>query len=170
MGLGDVGRLVVAAQAVVEISQRPILGWGFNHFKEAGLTWFPGFYGNEPQPVHVTLFQYWYGAGLLGATGFLALFVLPVRRMLRVLARPLNHATNAVRLGLAVYISIFVIFNLGPYLYNRYLYLPMFLFAGFTARALGPVAEDLPGQDAQGSERSALHLRRREIRTRHSAS
>lgn len=135
VGLIDYGRIVVAAQALGDISQRPLLGWGFNHFKDAGLTWLPGMYGNEPQGVHVTLLLYWYGAGLLGAAGFLALFAFPVRQMRRVLAGPPGGSTNAVRLGLAVYVSIFIIFALGPYLYNRYLYMPLFLFAGFAARA-----------------------------------
>ncbi len=77
--------------------------------------------------------------GLLGAIGFLALFVLPVRRMLRVLARPSIRPPTPCAWAQRCYASIFIIFNLGPYLYNRYLYLPMCLFAGFTARALGPV-------------------------------
>ena len=135
VGLVDYGRLAVAAEALVDISQKPILGWGINHFTETGLIWFPGMYGNEPQGAHVTLLQYWYGAGLLAAMGFTALFIIPIRQMLGVLKSPPNRSTNAVRLGLAVYVSIFIIFNLGPYLYNRYLYIPMFLFAGFAARA-----------------------------------
>jgi O-antigen ligase len=123
---------------MIDISQKPPLGWGFNHFKEAGLTFFPGMYGNEAQAVHVTLLQYWYGAGLLGATGFAALFVMPIKRMVAVIKSPANYGTNAVRLGLGIYVSILIIFSLGPYLYNRYLYIPMFLLAGFTSRVWQP--------------------------------
>jgi O-antigen ligase len=137
VGLVDYGRLAVAAQALVDISQKPILGWGVGHFAEAGAMVVPG--TKEVQGVHVTFLQYWYGVGLLGAIGFLALFVLPIRHMLQVLRKPSNNCTNAVRLILACYMSIFIIFSLGPYLYNRYLYIPMFVFAGFTARVLGPV-------------------------------
>lgn len=134
VGLVDYGRLAVAAQALIDISQKPILGWGVNHFAEAGLTRVPGI--AELQGVHVTLLQYWYGAGLLGAIGFLTLFIIPVRRMLQVLREPANSCTNAVRLMLACYLCFFIVFNLGPYLYNRYLYLPMFVFAGFAANVL----------------------------------
>ena len=138
-GLVDYGRLVVAAQALIGISQKPILGWGIAHAPEAGLTWFPGLYGDEPQGAHVTLLQYWYGAGLLGAIGFLALFAVPIRRMLQLLRKkPSDDLANAVRLILASYVSFFIIFSLGPYLHNRYLYIPMFVFAGFIARVLGP--------------------------------
>ena len=129
VGLLDNGRLVLAAQAVVDISQKPILGWGIDHFGEAGSMLLPDI--NDVQPAHVTLFQYWYGAGLLGAIGFLTLFGFPAWQMLRDLKKPPNKSTNAVRLILACYLAFFVIVNLGPYLYNRYLYIPMFVFAGY---------------------------------------
>jgi O-antigen ligase len=131
VGLVDNGRLLLAAQAVIDISQKPILGWGINHFGEAGAMLVPEI--NDVQPAHVTLFQYWYGAGLLGAAGFLTLFAFPAVQMVRVLKKPPNRRTNAVRLILACYLSFFIIVNLGPYLYNRYLYIPMFLFAGYGA-------------------------------------
>ncbi len=137
VGLVDYGRLAVAAQAVLEISQKPILGWGVAHFAEAGSLLLPKV--NVVQGAHVTLLQYWYGAGLLGAIGFLALFVMPAKRMLQVLRKKLpEDSKNAVRLIRASYASFFMIFSLGPYLYNRYLYIPMFVFAGFVARMLGP--------------------------------
>jgi O-antigen ligase len=139
VGFFDYGRLAVAGQALIEISQKPILGWGITHFDEAGLTWFPGMYGDEPQRAHVTLLLYWYGAGILGATGFLALFVIPARNMIRVLRGPPCKHTNAVRLMLACYVCFFIVFNLGPYLHNRYLYIPLFVFAGYAARARGSV-------------------------------
>jgi O-antigen ligase len=137
-GLVDYSRLAVAAQALIEISQKPILGWGISHFGEAGSLLLPEI--NDVQGAHVTLLQYWYGAGLLGAIGFLALFVIPTRRMLQVLRKKLpDDSTNAVRLILASYVAFFIIVSLGPYLYNRYLYIPLFAFAGFTANILGPV-------------------------------
>lgn len=138
VGLVDYGRVAVAAQALTDISQKPILGWGVTHFTEAGLTLIPGI--DEPQGAHVTFLEYWYGAGLLGAIGFLALFAIPTRRMLQVLRKKVSDdSTNVVRLILASYMSFFIIFSLGPYLHNRYLYIPMFVFAGFTARLLRPV-------------------------------
>jgi O-antigen ligase len=131
-GLVDYSRLAVAAQAVLEISQRPILGWGVDHLGEAGSLLIPDI--NEVQGAHVTLLQYWYATGILGAFGIMALFAIPMRRMLRVLkSQPSNIYTNSVRLVLASYVSFFIILNLGPYLYNRYLYIPMFAFAGFAA-------------------------------------
>jgi len=137
VGLVDYGRLALAAQAVLDISQKPILGWGVAHFAEAGALLLPEV--NVVQGAHVTLLQYWYGAGLLGAIGFLALFVMPAKRMLQVLRKNLpEDPRNAVPLILASYASFFMIFSLGPYLYNRYLYIPMFVFAGFVARMLGP--------------------------------
>jgi len=156
VGLVDYGRLIVAAQALLEIAQKPIFGWGVNHFSEAGLTLFPGMYGNEPQGAHVTLLQYWYGAGLLGATGFLALFAVPVRRMVQALRKKLPaDSSNAVRLILACYVSIFIIFNLGPYFFNRYLYMPMFAFAGFIAGRLKSAEAHLALQQQAGG-RSGL--------------
>jgi O-Antigen ligase len=157
VGLMDYDRLVVAAQAVGEIAQRPMLGWGFNHFAEAGLTQFVGL--EDPQPAHVTLLQYWYGAGILGAMGFLALFVLPVRNMLQVLKNPQNSGSNMVRLGLAVYVSAFIVVNLGPYLYNRYLYIPMFLFAGFTARSPRPFETSVQARRGRATTTSSLQAR-----------
>jgi hypothetical protein len=37
-------------------------------------------------------------------------------------------------LALALCVFFFVVSNLGPYLYNRYLYVPMFVVAGFAAQ------------------------------------
>jgi O-antigen ligase len=137
VGLMDYGRLAVAAQAIVDISQNPILGWGVEHFADAGAVWLPEI--NDVQGVHVTFLQYWYGAGLLGAVGFLALFAIPTWQMVQSLRKKdSNHCTNAVRLILATYLSIFVMFSLGPYLYNRYLYIPMFILAGFVSQVWRP--------------------------------
>src|SRR5579862_3878969 len=160
VGLVDYGRLAVAIQAAIAISQKPILGWGFNHFGEAGLTMLPEI--GEPQGVHVTLLQYWYSAGLLGAIGFLALFVVPLRRMIRFLKRPQGYFTNMVRLGFSVYVSLFIIFSLGPYQYNRYLYIPMFIFAGFAARAQGSSEVSPDARPCRQSVRAVSGIRRSE--------
>jgi O-antigen ligase len=159
VGLVDYDRLAMAVQAVDDISQKPILGRGVAHFGEAGTLFLPSI--NMDQGAHVTLLQYWYGAGLLGAIGFLALFVIPVRRMVQVLRKKSSDdSINAVQLILASYVSFFIIFSLGPYLYNRYLYIPLFVFAGFAAHAAGPIkarktarqpAVNLPAPDVQAT-------------------
>jgi O-antigen ligase len=155
VGLVDYGRLVVAAEAWIEIAQKPILGWGVNHFAEAGLMQLPGM--GEPQGAHVTLLQYWYGAGLLGAAGFLALFAIPVRRMVQVLRKKVpENSTDAVRLILACYTSFFVIFSLGPFVYNRYLYIPMFAFAGFTARVANSMGPRVTARQEAGEHAGPL--------------
>lgn len=160
VGFVDYARLAVAAQGVMDISQKPILGWGINHFTETGLVFIPEI--NDFQGAHVTLLQYWYGAGLLGAIGFLTLFIIPVRRMLRVLRERPSRFTNAVRLIFACYVSFFIIFNLGPYLYNRFLYIPMFVFAGFAARLPLPVETCVVARHGQGRGHPASRFTRSE--------
>jgi O-antigen ligase len=138
VGLVDYGRLAAAAQAVLEISQKPLLGWGVDHFDEGGIVILPD--TGEIAGVHNTFLRYWYAAGMLGAIGFLALFVIPTRNILRILKQKASDKLGqAVRLVLACYVFFFIVANLGPYLYNRYLYVPMFVFAGFVAHAAGPV-------------------------------
>ncbi len=138
VGLVDYGRLATAAQVVLEISEKPILGWGVDHFDGGGIVVVPE--TGEIAPAHNTFLRYWYAAGLLGAVGFLTLFVIPVSNMLQVLKRKASdRPTQAVRLALASYVFFFIVANLGPYLYNRYLYVPMFVFAGFVAQAAGPI-------------------------------
>jgi len=131
------GRLLTAAAAVAEISQKPIAGWGVEHFGEAGMTFFAednGFLG-----AHVSFLQYWYAVGVLGALGFLTLYVIPIMRMLRALKRKRSaDSANALRLGLSVYASLFVGANLHPILFNRFLFVPLFIFGGFAAHAFGP--------------------------------
>jgi len=145
LGLVDYGRLATAAQAVLEISEKPILGWGIDHFGEAGGMLFPG--TDEVLGAHNSFLQYWYGAGLLGAIGFLALFAIPARQMLAALKmKPRDNSRNALSLGLGVYVLLFVVSNVQPILYNRFLYVPLFIFAGFTAHALGPIRACKPAR------------------------
>jgi len=126
------GRLLTAGLALAEISQKPILGWGIENFGQAGMMFLPA--DNEFLPAHVSFLHYWYAEGLLGAIGFLMLFVLPVRKMLQALKRNSSDSfANAVRLGLSVYLLLFVASNLHPILFNRFLYMPLFVFAGLAS-------------------------------------
>jgi O-antigen ligase len=131
-GLVDYNRLASSAQAVLEISEKPLLGWGVDHFDEGGVIVIPE--TGEIAGAHNTFLRYWYAAGLLGAFGFLSLFFIPTRHALRGLkeARP-SRATEILPLILGCYLFFFIVSNLGPYLYNRYVYVPMFLLAGYAA-------------------------------------
>jgi O-antigen ligase len=134
----DYGRLWSAVYTVEEISQRPIIGWGIDHLDDAGLTEVPG--TGEIVGAHNTFLKYWHGAGLLGAVGFLAIFALPARRMLQVLKkRPSGTSSDALRLSLSCFLLLFIISNLGPFDYNRFLYIPLFAFAGFAVSVWSPV-------------------------------
>jgi 4-amino-4-deoxy-L-arabinose transferase-like glycosyltransferase len=114
------------------------LGWGVNHFDEGGVLEIPE--TGEIASAHNTFLRYWYAAGLLGAIGFLTLFVIPARRIVQSLRqKPVDRSIDAVRLILACYVFFFIVSNLGPYFYNRYIYVPMFVFAGYVSRTLVPV-------------------------------
>jgi O-antigen ligase len=130
----DYGRLMSAVYTVAEISQKPILGWGMDHFNEAGLTEVP--WTGEIVGVHNTFLKYWHGAGIVGAIGFVALFAVPVRimwkRMKKSSSQKVVHIL-ALSLGCTVY--LFVVSNLGPFDYNRFLYIPLFIFGGFATRS-----------------------------------
>jgi O-antigen ligase len=127
------GRLLTAGLALLEISQKPALGWGVDHFGEAGLMFLP--LDNDFIPAHVVFLHYWYAAGILGAAGFLALFFLPVRRMLIILKHhPPEDLAAALRLGVSAYLLLFIASNLHPLLLNRFLYMPLFVFAGLATK------------------------------------
>ena len=109
----DYGRLWSAVYTVEEISQKPIIGWGIDHFNEAGLTEVPG--TGDIVGVHNTFLKYWHGAGLLGAVGFLAIFALPTRRMLQLLKqRPSGSSTDALRLSLSCFLIAIHRLESGP--------------------------------------------------------
>ena len=138
VGLVDYARLASAAQAAIEISEKPVLGWGVDHFDEGGVIVIPE--TGEIAGAHNTFLRYWYAAGLLGAAGFLTLFFVPARRMLLLLNGQIAAKSgDAIRLILACYVFFFIVTNLGPYLYNRYIYVPLFVFGGFAAHALDPM-------------------------------
>jgi len=138
VGLVDYARLASAAQAAIEISEKPVLGWGVDHFDEGGVIVIPE--TGEIAGAHNTFLRYWYAAGLLGAAGFLTLFFVPARKMLLLLNRKVAaRSGDAMRLILACYVFFFIVTNLGPYLYNRYIYVPLFVFGGFAAHALDPM-------------------------------
>jgi O-antigen ligase len=137
VGLVDYNRLASAAQAILEISEKPLLGWGVDHFDEGGVIVIPE--TGEIAGAHNTLLRYWYAAGVLGAVGFLLLFIIPARHALRALKESgRSHAAEILPLSLGCYLFFFIVANLGPYLYNRYLYVPMFLLAGYTTHAWEP--------------------------------
>lgn len=132
----DYSRLVSAALTVEDISEKPILGWGIDHFEDAGLWLNPE---GELAGVHNSFLKYWYGAGLLGAAGFLAVFVLPARQVVKALrSRPAESSRGILCMALSSYVLLFIVSNVAPILYNRFLYVPIFMFAGFTRSALEP--------------------------------
>jgi O-antigen ligase len=131
-------RLLTATVAVAEISQKPIFGWGADRFGEAGMVFLPE--DEDFMPAHVSFLQYWYGAGLLGAIGFLAIFAIPAKHMLRALATNASgNAVEALGLGLSTYALLFIASNLHPILFNRFLYVPLFMFAGLAAQGPGSI-------------------------------
>jgi O-antigen ligase len=128
----------MAGVALTEISQKPILGWGMDHFGEAGTVYLPE--AGDFFSAHVNFLQYWYAMGILGATGYLMLFVLPVRRMLQTLKKnPAVNMEKTLKLGISVYLLLFIASNVQPVLLNRFLYMPLFLFAGLTVRNPDPL-------------------------------
>jgi O-antigen ligase len=134
----DYGRLWSTVYTVAEISQKPIIGWGVDHLDDAGLTVVPD--TGEIVGAHNTFLKYWHGAGLLGAVGFLTIFALPVRQILRLLKKRFSgNSSDALRLSLSCYVLLFIVSNLGPFDYNRFLYVPLFAFAGFVASLRVPV-------------------------------
>jgi O-antigen ligase len=134
----DYGRLWSAIYAIEENLQKPIIGWGVDHLDDAGLTEVPG--TGEIVGAHNTFLKYWHGAGLLGAVGFLMIFALPARRMSQLLKRiPSNSASDALKLSLSCFLLLFIVSNLGPFDYNRFLYVPLFAFAGFAVNLWLPV-------------------------------
>jgi O-antigen ligase len=129
----DYGRLWSAVYTVVEISQKPILGWGLDHLEDAGVVVVP--WTGEIVGVHNTFLKFWHGAGLLGGIGFILLFALPARRIRKLLKESLPRPwSEFLRLALASYLLLFIVSNLGPFDYNRFLYMPLFIFAGFASR------------------------------------
>jgi O-antigen ligase len=131
------GRLLMAAVALSEISQKPILGWGMDHFGEAGTVYLPE--AGNYFSAHANVLQYWYAMGVLGAIGYLMLFVLPVKRMLKTLKeKPSDNLEKALKLGISVYLLLFIASNVQPILLNRFFYIPLFLFAGLVAHMPGP--------------------------------
>jgi O-antigen ligase len=161
VGLVDYGRLATAAQAVMEISEKPILGWGVDHFDSGGVVVIPE--TGEIAGAHNTFLRYWYAEGLLGACGFLALFFIPTRRTLDITRGDASaQSKQAVPLILACYVFFFIVFNLGPYLYNRYLYVPLFVLGGFSLHVLDPtkmrkrVRRTVPSSRVEGAKAPSL--------------
>jgi O-antigen ligase len=126
------GRLLTAGMALNEISQKPIAGWGVERFGEAGMLYLPE--DHDFMPAHISFLQYWYAEGVVGAIGFLMLFALPVRRLVKALkSSPSDNLASAKKLGLSVVLLLFITSNLHPILFNRFFYMPLFVFAGLAA-------------------------------------
>ena len=139
----DQSRFMAASLALLEIFEKPIVGWGPDHLDDAGLWFNPE--TRELAGVHDAFLMYWHGLGILGGAGFLALFATTVQKILRLLKRkPSERSTDALHLALSCTITLFVISNLHPILYNRFLFIPLFLFAGFAARLARPVQQRAP--------------------------
>jgi O-antigen ligase len=133
VGLVDYSRIASWAQAGLEIAQKPIFGWGAGHFDEGGVVYLPD--TGEVTGAHNTLLRYWYATGVLGAFGFLMFFIAPFRQLRKALKLRISERTaNAVRLSMGVTLFFFVVTNLGPYIFNRYIFIPLFIVAGFAAR------------------------------------
>lgn len=131
------GRLLMATVALAEISQKPILGWGMDHFGEAGTVYLPQ--DGQFMSAHVNFLQYWYAMGILGAIGFVMLFALPVRHMLQALKKhPPDNLAEVLKVGISVYLLLFIGSNLQAILLNRFFYMPLFLFAGLAASIPDP--------------------------------
>lgn len=125
----DYGRYVTAGLTVLAILDRPVVGWGVDHFDDAGLFLDPE--TGELEGVHNTFLKYWYAAGLLGGVGFLALFAVPARRLIKLFRNGTGPGSvHMIRLALAGYTLLFIVTNVAPITFNRFVYVPMFLFAG----------------------------------------
>ena len=131
-GLVDYDRLLTAATALSDIAQRPIVGWGVDHFDDAGQTFLSDL--GISSGTHLTLLQFWYAAGLLGAVGFVMVFFVPAIRMIKLLRvrLPLN-VRNMLSLGVSVCLLLFIVSNVQPLVFNRFFYMPIFVFGGYAA-------------------------------------
>jgi O-antigen ligase len=149
----DYGRLWSTIYTVQENFQKPIIGWGVDHLDDAGLMEVPG--TGEIVGAHNTFLKYWHGAGLLGAVGFLTIFAVPAKRMWQLLKEmPSGNSSDALRLTLSCFLLLFIVSNLGPFDYNRFLYVPLFAFAGFAASIWFPVRTRAIARQRQVGENS----------------
>jgi O-antigen ligase len=129
----DYGRVMAAGLALAQISQRPFLGYGVDHLGEAGMMPIPE--TDEIGVAHNTFLQYWYGTGLIGGIGYLLFFFVPVRGMFKVRKQKLSPVTlQYLALGIACFLLMFIVSNLNPIVYNRFLYVPLAVFAGYSSR------------------------------------
>jgi hypothetical protein len=129
-GFVDYDRVITAATALTDIVQRPVVGWGVDHFDDAGQTFLPDL--GISSGTHLTLLQFWYAVGLLGAVGFVLVFFVPAIRMIKLLK--LNWPPNVrimLSLGVSVCLLLFIVSNLQPLVFNRFFYMPIFVFAGY---------------------------------------
>jgi O-antigen ligase len=138
VGLVDYSRIASWAQAALEIAQKPIFGWGAGHFDEGGVVYLPD--TGEVSGAHNTFLRYWYATGILGGTGFLLFFIAPFRNLRKLLKFNIPERTaNGARLCMSATLFFFIVTNLGPYIFNRYIFVPMFVVAGYAAYCLRAV-------------------------------
>jgi len=155
-------RLEMVVVAMAEIAQKPITGWGLEHFGEAGMIYVPD--AGDFLPAHVNFLHFWYAEGILGAIGYALLFVLPVKRMVQVLKNGCPHTlANALRLGVGVYLLLFIASSLAPLLLNRLIYIPLFLFAGLAANIPGQLRARLSKKPAREQVADRALLRPAEL-------
>jgi O-antigen ligase len=146
VGFIDYRRIAASAQALLEIAQKPIFGWGADHFDEGGVVYLPD--TGEVTGAHNTLLRYWYATGALGGIGFLMFFIAPFRNLRKVLKFSISERTaNAARLCMSATLFFFIVTNLGPYLFNRYIFVPMFIFGGYAAYCLRAVTDASEARD-----------------------
>jgi O-antigen ligase/polysaccharide polymerase Wzy-like membrane protein len=131
-GFVDYDRLLTAATALTDIAQRPIVGWGVDHFDDAGQTFLVDL--GISSGTHLTLLQFWYAVGILGAVGFVLVFFGPTIRMIKLLRvnLPLN-VRIMLSLGVSVCLLLFIVSFLQPLVFNRFFYMPIFVFAGYAS-------------------------------------
>jgi len=62
---------------------------------------------------------------------------------------PSSTSTEVLVLALACYALLFIVSNLGPFDYNRFLYIPLFVFGGFAANLRTPLEMGLVAHHAK---------------------
>jgi hypothetical protein len=71
-----------------------------------------------------------------------ALFAVPIRLMWKRMRKgSSSKVVHMLALGLGCSVYLFVVSNLGPFDYNRFLYIPLFIFGGFATRPFVSAAQ-----------------------------
>jgi len=68
-----------------------------------------------------------------------------MKRIVKALrSEPPKERASVLSLALAGCVFLFIASNLGPYIFNRYLYVPIFIFAGFAASVPVAIPKPIP--------------------------